>query len=227
LAELFSDTATAAIVVADAGIDSGLLELDGSPLVIWQNILTAAQRQSKVEPLLAIAHDHYPNYAPLTAAIAHYRTTPAPSSATDLAPDPAMDASPQSVFNRSGQTVNGPQTNIAGSIHITGGILNTGILYTGPAPTQPDLVAELDQLISLVTQAGQQGHLDDDTTIDIEAALRKALAQGKKPQRDSQLILTHLTTAQQLITAGGQAPDNTAPLIAALTHAIALVCQAG
>ncbi|MFZ4664625.1 MAG: hypothetical protein ACOYNY_46970, partial [Caldilineaceae bacterium] len=68
----------------DAEIDTSLLHLDGAPVVIWQNILSEAWKQTKVDALIAAAQQRYPTYAPLIAAIAQYRATPAPSAPASL-----------------------------------------------------------------------------------------------------------------------------------------------
>lgn len=223
LAELFPNATTAGVVVYDAEIDTSLLHLDGAPLVIWQNILSEAWKQTKVDALIAVAQQRYPTYAPLTAAIAHYRATPIPplpATATPTSPSqPANtqqtatgrniaqagpggsatvnDRSRRTAFDQRNQTVLGPQTNIEGGVHTAGGIFNSGIMHTpGAAPTQPSLVAQLRNLQSAITQAGQQGLLDEDTTIDVDAALRKAINQADKPTPDRQAIQAHLATVR-------------------------------
>lgn len=242
LAELFPNATTAGVVVYDAEIDTSLLHLEGAPLIIWQNILTEAGRQSKVDALIAVAQQRYPTYPPLIAAISHYRATPAsaPSSRSEPATQEQLSNSQQTATGRNiaqagtggTATVNdhsqrtafnqAGQTNIAGGVHITGGIFNTGILNTGGLPAPVDLPAELRKLLAQVTQAGQQGLLDDITTIDAESALKKALILAGRPAPDRQSILTHLTNAQATITA---APNATATrsLTTAITTIIGLV----
>ncbi|MEZ4730254.1 MAG: effector-associated domain EAD1-containing protein [Caldilineaceae bacterium] len=248
LAELFPNATTAGVVVYDAEIDTSLLHLDGAPIVIWQNILTEAWKQSKVDALIAVAQQRYPTYAPLTAAIAHYRATPVPPLPATAAPtSPGQptntqqtatgrniaqagpggsatvnDHSRHTVFDQRGQTVYGPVTNIAGGVHTSGGLFNSGIMTTTPAPTPADIMAELRKLLAQVTQAGQQGLLDEITTIDVESALRKAIALAGKPLPDRQAILTHLTTAQA--TVNQTAATN--GLATAITAVIGLVQQA-
>lgn len=250
LAELFPNATTAGVVVYDAEIDTSLLHLDGAPLVIWQNILSEAWKQTKVDALIAVAQQRYPTYAPLIAAIAHYRATPIPplpATAAPTSPDqPANtqqtatgrniaqagpggsatvnDHSQRTAFNQTGQTVYGPQTNIAGGVHISGGIFNTGLLNTSGLPAQVDIPAELRKLLAQVTQAGQQGILDDITTIDAESALKKAIVLASKPTPDHQAILAHLTTAQATISA---APNGatTSRLTTAISTIIGIVRQ--
>lgn len=232
LAELFPSATTAAVVVYDAEIDTSLLHLDGAPVVIWQNILSEAWKQRKVDALIAVAQHHYANYAPLTAAIAQYRATPVPPAPTSPS-QPANnqpsatgnDDGPRTAFNQSGQTVYGPQTNISGGVHISGGVFNTGILTSGALPVAVDIPTELRKLLAQVTQAGQQGRLDEITTIDAESALKKAIALAGKAAPDRQAILTHLTTALTTITA---TPHNAAgldTLTTAINNTITLVRQ--
>lgn len=250
LAELFPNATTAGVVVYDAEIDTTLLHLEGAPLIIWQNILTEAGRQTKVDALIAVAQQRYPTYPPLIAAIAHYRATPASAPSSRSAPAPqeqpshsqqtatgrniaqagpggsatVNDYGQHTAFNQAGQTVYGPQTNIDGGVHITGGIFNTGLLTTGGLPVLVDLPTELRKLLAQITQAGQQGLLDEITTIDAESALKKAIILAGKPAPDRQAILTHLTTAQTTIAAAFQ-NTATGALITAITPIVALVRQ--
>jgi hypothetical protein len=248
LAELFPNATTAGVVVYDAEIDTSLLHLDGAPIVIWQNILSEAWKQTKVDALITVAQQRYPTYAPLTAAIAHYRATPIPPLPATAAPtSPGQptntqqtatgrniaqagpggsatvnDHSRHTVFDQRGQTVYGPVTNIAGGVHTSGGLFNSGIMTTTPAPTPVDIMAELRKLLAQVTQAGQQGLLDEITTIDVESALKKAIALAGKPAPDRQAILTYLNTAQTTITAIAQNVA-TGSLTNAISNLITLV----
>jgi hypothetical protein len=234
LAALFPNAATAGIIVDDAEVDPNLLDLDGAPLMLWQNILREAWKQGKVDALIAVAQTHYPTYGPLTAAIVHYRATPMPPLPSASEPTTANqptsiqqtatgrniaqaapggtatvnDHSRHTVFDQRGQTVHGRQTNIAGNVNTGGGLFNSGTIHTGgnltgrdhitnPAPV--DLPAELSNLLAQVTQAGQQGLLDELTVIDVESALRKALALLRKPGADQKAVLTQLTTAKNIL----------------------------
>lgn len=251
LAELFPNATTAGVVIYDAEIDTNLLHLDGAPLVIWQNILTEAWKQSKVDALIVVAQQRYPTYAPLTAAIAHYRATPIPTLPTTEAPtSPGQPANTQqtaigrnitqagpggsatvnnhshhTAFNQSGQTVYGPQTNIAGGVHTSGGLFNSGIMTTNPAPTPADIMAELRKLLAQVTQAGQQGLFDEITTIDAESALKKAITLAGRPVPDRQAILTHLTVAQTTITSAMQNAAGAQTLTSAVSNIVTLIRQ--
>lgn len=99
-------------------------------------------------------------------------------------------------FNQSGQTVLGPQTNIAGGVHTAGGIFNSGIMNSSPTSSQSLLLAQLRNLQTRLTQAAQQGLIDEDTAIDAESAIRKAINQADKPTPNQELIQTHLATAR-------------------------------
>jgi hypothetical protein len=263
LAELFPNVTTAGVVVYDAEIDTSLLHLDGAPMVIWQNILSEAWKQTKVDALIAAAQQRYPTYAPLIAAIAQYRATPVPSAPASLdqpasrPPGATGDGATvrrvntgggayikgnintgggdfvgrdkknitYTAFDQSGQTVFGPQTNISGGVHSSGGVFNTGIITGDARPVAVDLPTELRNLLAQVTQAGQQGRLDEITTIDAESAIKKAIALAGKPAPDRQAILTHLTTALITITATPQNAVGLDPLTTAINNSIALVRQ--
>jgi hypothetical protein len=95
-------------------------------------------------------------------------------------------------------------------------------MTTTPAPTPVDIMAELRKLLAQVTQAGQQGLLDEITTIDVESALKKAIALAGKPAPDRQAILTYLNTAQTTITAIAQNVA-TGSLTNAISNLITLV----
>ena len=258
LAALFPNAATAGIIVDDAEVDSSLLDLDGAPLVIWQNILREAWKQGKVDALTAVAQTHYPTYSPLITAIAHYRVTPAPPLPTtseaatpsqpasinqtatgrniaQAGPDGTAtinDHSHRTAFDQRGQTVHGGQTNIAGNVNTGGGLFNSGVIHTGGTltgrdqvinATPIDLPTELGKLLAQVTQAGQQGLLDELTTIDVESALRKALSLLRKPNPEHQTVLTHLTTAQVTMSAAAPNSEQASPLLRALMHMVATV----
>lgn len=127
------------------------------------------------------------------------------------------------VFDQRGQTVHGNQTNIAGDVNTGGGLFNAG--PTSAAPSQAAVLAELRNLLTAITQAGQQGILDEETTIDAEAALRKAVAQASKPNPARQTILEHLTQAQALITTVAQNITTATELATAFNAAQNLVRQ--
>lgn len=96
-------------------------------------------------------------------------------------------------FDQSGQTVLGGQTNIEGGVHTAGGIFNSN---PGAIPAQPALATQLRNLQNAIAQAAKQGLIDDDTAIDVDGALRKAINQADKPTPDRQAIQTHLATAR-------------------------------
>lgn len=101
----------------------------------------------------------------------------------------------RTTFDQRDQIVLGGQTNIDGGVNTGGGIVNSSIINTGTAPAQPSLVAQLRNLQSAIAQAGQQGLLDEDTAIDVDGALRKAINQAEKATPDRQAIQSHLATA--------------------------------
>ncbi|MEZ4677073.1 MAG: caspase family protein [Caldilineaceae bacterium] len=105
----------------------------------------------------------------------------------------------RTVFDRRGQTVGGSQTNIAGDVN-TGGAFNSGFMES----SQPNFAVQLRQLRTAIIQAGAQGLLDEESVIDADAALQKALRQAEQPTPDRQAIRRHLLTAQGIAqNAGG------------------------
>lgn len=105
-----------------------------------------------------------------------------------------------SAFDQRGQTVLGGQTNIEGGVHTAGGLFNSGIMNTGPASTQPTLAAQLRTIQTAITQAAQHGLIDEESAIDIDGALQKAIRQADKPTPDRHAIQTHLATASDKLT---------------------------
>lgn len=135
------------------------------------------------------------------------------------------DHSRRTAFDQRNQTVLGGQTNIEGGVHTSGGTLNTGLMTTGGLPAQVDILSELRKLLAQITQAGQQGLLDDITTIDAESALKKAIALAGKPVPDRQAILAHLTTAQVTISAATYDVVGIGNLTTAIANIVVLVRQ--
>lgn len=60
LAQLYSDRSTARLVAQDAGLDITSIPTHEVMNVYWQNILTEADNQGRLEPLLAIVAKQYP-----------------------------------------------------------------------------------------------------------------------------------------------------------------------
>lgn len=62
-----------------------------------------------------------------------------------------------------------------------------------------DLSTQLERLRQAVVLAAQQGLLSEETSIDAEAQLKKALVQAKKPIPQQDILLDHLTATRTLI----------------------------
>lgn len=90
LATLYPRDADARRVARDAGLDEAQIPFDPAAINTWSAILSEAQKQNRIENILAIALKQYSTYAPLLDAVTAYReptATPAippasPSSAS-------------------------------------------------------------------------------------------------------------------------------------------------
>jgi hypothetical protein len=97
-------------------------------------------------------------------------------------------------FHQEHQQVFGQQQNAGNDITNSNQSLTFGAVQ-GPA----DLPALLVHLQSAVALATTDGTLPEETGIDANAALEKAVLQTKKPTPDKKSILDYLTTAKSLI----------------------------
>lgn len=134
----------------------------------------------------------------------------------------------RTTFDQRGQRVKN-QHNFGGEINTGGGGFNTGTVNTGggayiggsvstgggdfvgrdkivgAAAGQTDLVVELQKLHAALTRAGAQGLLDEESVIDVDGALQKALRQAEQSTPDHQTIRRHLLTAQGIVESAGGA----------------------
>lgn len=122
-------------------------------------------------------------------------------------------------IDQHGQTVHGPQTNIAGGVDTGGGDFTGGAVTPGATSPAPDLLRALPNLLAAVAQAGAAGLLNAEQVIDLETALRKALNQAVQTQPNIDLLLGHLTTAHALVSAAAPAHS----LATTLTHLLAIL----
>jgi hypothetical protein len=90
-------------------------------------------------------------------------------------------------FDQRGQQVTGQQYNAGRDISF-GAVQNT-----------VDFAAELEHLQQAVAQAAEQGLLPEETSIDVEAHLKKALVQAKKTTPEKKTLLDHLSATKALI----------------------------
>jgi len=84
--------------------------------------------------------------------------------------------------------------------HVTGQQYNAGRdINFGAVQSSSDLTAQLEQLQQAISQATTRGLLPEDTGIDAEANLKKAVAQSKKPAPDKKKLLDYLNATKTLI----------------------------
>lgn len=67
LAALFPSVTSASLVAAMAGVPLGLVNLSGSPVEFWFNIVWEADKRSRVRALVEAALDEYPDHPALRA----------------------------------------------------------------------------------------------------------------------------------------------------------------
>jgi Trypsin-like peptidase domain/Effector-associated domain 1 len=70
LASLFGEKDDARRVVQDAGLDLAFIEFDGKPVTMWNEILGEARKRQKVEAIIRVASDEYPENEVLMLALA-------------------------------------------------------------------------------------------------------------------------------------------------------------
>src|SRR5947209_20541808 len=92
--------------------------------------------------------------------------------------------------------------------------MNFGVIQT-PA----DLITALEQLNEQFTQAREAGDLSEETAVDAQYQVTKAVQQAKKPDPDKKTMLDHLNTAKTLIEEATAASG----LVTALAAAIQIV----
>jgi len=80
------------------------------------------------------------------------------------------------------------------SIHIAGRDINFGTVQN-----KQDLLTQLDKLKDALVRAGETQIISEETAIDAEAEVKKAIGQAKKPDPDKKSILSYLTTVKSLI----------------------------
>ncbi len=91
------------------------------------------------------------------------------------------------IFDQRGQTVN-YQYNAAGNIDF------------GTVRNKVSVIEELEKLQSELSSAIDAGALDEDTAIDAEYQMKKAIQQAKKNEPNKKTIQEHLTNIKSMIT---------------------------
>lgn len=86
------------------------------------------------------------------------------------------------------------------SINIAGHDLNFGTVQN-----KQELISQLEKLKEAFVKAGETQIISEETAIDAEAEVRKAIGQAKKPTLDKKSVLDYLTAAKSLIEGIGGA----------------------
>ncbi len=89
----------------------------------------------------------------------------------------------------------------------------------GTVQNKLELVTELQKLQKEIDKAVQDGALEQDTAIDVEANLKKAIVQSQKPEPDKKAVMDYLGNAKQLL----EGLTSAATLVKVLKDAIELV----
>jgi hypothetical protein len=110
------------------------------------------------------------------------------------------------VFDQRGQHVT-YQYNAAGDINF------------GAVQNKMDVIQQLERLQAEISQAAEQGALDEETATDAEYQIKKAVQQAKKPEADKKTVLDHLNEAKAAIEGVAAA----AGLVTALVQAAEVV----
>lgn len=111
-------------------------------------------------------------------------------------------------FDQRNQKVSGNQYNAGGDMHIN------------HQTETPDLVEELRKVLQSVTQAVQNGELDEELGIDVEGKVKKAIMQANKNEPEKKnSMLQHLLEAKALI----EGVTSATGLVVTLTKAVDLI----
>ena len=115
----------------------------------------------------------------------------------------------------------GIQSNSGGDITIGDSTVNIAgrDLSFGGVQNKQELVSQLEQLKEAFIKAGETQIISEETAIDAEAEVKKAIGQAKKPTPDKKSILDYLTAAKSLIEGIGGAGG----LVTSITGAIEAV----
>ncbi len=95
----------------------------------------------------------------------------------------------------------GIQSNSGGDITIGDSTINIAgrDLNFGKVQNKQELISQLEQLREAFAKAGETQIIREETAIDAEAEVKKAIGQAKKPTPDKKSILDYLTTAKSLV----------------------------
>jgi hypothetical protein len=110
------------------------------------------------------------------------------------------------IFDQRGQIVN-YQYNVNGEINFAS------------VQNRFEVVDELKKLQAEIISAGEAGALQAETSVDLEALLKKAIIQAQKPEPEKKSILSYLDNAKLLI----EGAVDTAGLLTGISDAIEAV----
>lgn len=115
----------------------------------------------------------------------------------------------------------GIQSNSGGDITISDSAINIAghDLNFGTVQNKQELLSQLEKLKDVFIKAGETQIINEETAIDAEAEVKKAIGQAKKPAPDKKSILDYLTAAKSLIEGIGGASG----LVTSIVGAIAAV----
>ncbi len=113
------------------------------------------------------------------------------------------------LFDQRHQHVN-QQTNIAGNVENV--IFDSG-------SDKSKLIAELQYLLSDLDYATKTGIIPDETSIDVESHIKKAVVEIKKPKPKKQSVVDHIESAKKLL----EGVTSATGLVTALIHAAQVV----
>jgi hypothetical protein len=101
----------------------------------------------------------------------------------------------------------GIQSNSGGDITIADSAINIAgrDLNFGTVQNKQELISQLEKLKEAFVKAGQTQIISEETAIDAEAEVKKAIGQAKKPAPDKKSILDYLSAAKSLVEGIGGA----------------------
>lgn len=105
-------------------------------------------------------------------------------------------------FNQSNQEVTN-QTNVTGNLNVTGNYIAGDFFAAAKNPM--DVQKELEKLLGLVNRAADEGSLDEDTAVDVESNLKKAISRAKKTKPDKKGMIAYLDGAKGLLESAASA----------------------
>lgn len=93
-----------------------------------------------------------------------------------------------------------------------------GNINFGNIQNKPEFVAELRKLISEVHLASKSGDMQEETAVDVQAHLQKAIIQAEKEKPDQKTLIDHINGAKTII----ESLSSASGLVSALIQAASL-----